>query len=198
MKAEYLEQLMTIYDKCIVEKNKLTEKDKENILLAAVDGLLPTEDKYEIYLDKMKSEAHKILKEFHKWQISGKTTKTYEEYKDFYKKKLNNMFVYQIYGIIYDVFHPFVVKNNFTYLDEHNNTIIYSDEFILGVLKSELYKSMVFENKMDTLDWERKYVPDEYRLKFKKLISYNEFGEPFIYDEPMYSLYSDKANRVLL
>lgn len=39
MKAEYLEQLMTIYDKCIVEKNKLTEKDKENILLAVVDGL---------------------------------------------------------------------------------------------------------------------------------------------------------------
>ena len=44
MKAEYLEQLMTIYDKCIVEKNKLTEKDKENILLAVVDGLLPAED----------------------------------------------------------------------------------------------------------------------------------------------------------
>ena len=45
MKAEYLEQLMTIYDKCKVEKNKLNEKDKEKILFEVVDGLMPEEVK---------------------------------------------------------------------------------------------------------------------------------------------------------
>ncbi|MDT4370589.1 hypothetical protein RO865_17605 [Blautia faecis] len=197
MKVEYLEQLMTIYDKCIVEKNKLTEKDKENILLAVVDGLLPAEDKYEIYLFKMKCEAHKVFNEFHKWCMSGKPVRTFEEYENFYKNTLNNIFVYQVYEIIYDVFHPIVIKKNFTYLDKHNNNVIFNDEFIMAALKSELYKKMVFKEQVETIDWERKYSPDESKFRFATLVSYNEYGDPFIYNEPEYHLYSDKKDRIL-
>ena len=68
--------------------------------------------------------------------MSGKPVRTFEEYENFYKNTLNNIFVYQVYEIIYDVFHPIVIKKNFTYLDKHNNNVIFNDEFIMAALKS--------------------------------------------------------------
>ncbi|MFR6666634.1 MAG: hypothetical protein ACLUQX_10925, partial [Thomasclavelia spiroformis] len=95
------------------------------------------------------------------------------------------------------VFHPIVIKKNFTYLDKHNNNVIFNDEFIMAALKSELYKKMVFKEQVETIDWERKYSPDESKFRFATLVSYNEYGDPFIYNEPEYHLYSDKKDRIL-
>ena len=67
MKAEYLEQLMTIYDKCIVEKNKLTEKDKENILRElkffgiSRQTLFP--DNVDIVCDEIKKAAYNKIQD---------------------------------------------------------------------------------------------------------------------------------------
>lgn len=167
------EYLVNLYIKSEIEHKELSDVDKNVIYKAMLSTLINTDIKYEIYLDKMKEEAFRVIKLFQEWYNNPSNSFSSKEYECFYNNNMKNTFVYDVYKIIYIFFNPIVMNENFITDETEKETNvskrkICNDEFIIDIFHSYFYYNMSnYDNfKKQEIDWSAKYlVPTNFELK---------------------------------
>lgn len=174
MNSELKERIINIWADNINYDQPLSEYDKETILYAILDDLVPDDFKYELYLEKIKEEADRVLYAFEVWRKTSKNANMVE-YKKFYME-LKKTFKYQLYKDIYKFFHPIVINNNFIIetpdtdnLPEHR--IVASDEFVSNTFFNYMnYHALTKEEFINKeINFKEGYIlENEYELKFEQ------------------------------
>lgn len=174
MNSELKERIINIWADNINYDQPLSEYDEETILYAILDDLVPDDFKYELYLEKIKEEADRVLDAFEVWRKTSKNANMVE-YKKFYME-LEKTFKYQLYKDIYKFFHPIVVNNNFIIetpdmdnLPEHR--IVANSEFIFNVFIGYIGYYMLSKEEFvnEEINFKEEYIPEtEDKLKFEQ------------------------------
>ena len=180
MNDSQLDLLMNLYNDCVAGERKLDSNDKDNLFLFLIETFLPTDNKYEVYLDKMKYEAGRIFRKFETWY--NNSDRIFKEYNMFYKAELKNEFKYKVFGLIYDFFNPAMVKWNFCYL-RNETDIIMNDAIISDALENYLYNNMLHKEQINSIDWNEEYIPNIKKIESIRIIGLNEYGEPYILND---------------
>ena len=177
MNDSQLDLLMNLYNDCVAGERKLDSNDKDNLFLFLIETFLPTDNKYEVYLDKMKYEAGRIFRKFEIWY--NNSDRTFKEYNMFYKAELKNEFKYKVFGLIYDFFNPVIIERNFCYLKNGVDSIV-NIEIISDALENYLYNNMLYKEQINNIDWKDKYIPNTKKIEAIKIIGLDKYGEPYI------------------
>lgn len=209
MNSELKERIINIWADNINYDQPISEYDKETILYAILDDLVPDDFKYKLYLEKIKKEANRVNDMFTTWYRNSKMPNM-TEYKKFYTE-LEKSFKYQLYQYIYIFFHPIVINNNFIteaseQEDSMDRRMIANDEFIFNVFINYLYCYTLDkeEFKEEGIDFKERYIPmgeyflnrQQYFRPFEKNKSIFEpnYHEKCRYNDPKFLCYN--SNRM--
>lgn len=185
MDIDVQEKLANLYIKSEIEHKELSNDEINVICKVILNTLVDKRVKYEIYLDKMKEEAFRILDLFQKWYSDSSNSLTIREYKEFYDG-IKNTFVYKVYEFIYIFFNPFVINNNFISNELEANLSkreLCNDEFIINIFYQWFYYNVfdydTFKNK--GINWDEKYsVPSNDILGKQIYMCYDQKTENYI------------------
>lgn len=170
MNSELKERIINIWADSINYDKPISEYDKETILYAILDDLVPDDFKYEFYLEKIKEESNRISNAFIKWYQTHK--ENISEYEKFYTE-LEKSFKYQLYEDIYIFFHPIVINNNFItesseLESDPNRRMIANTDFVLNTFAHYMYRYTFDKEdfKKIEINYKEKYISkDELFLK---------------------------------
>lgn len=162
-----MDNLKDIYIKSVINGEKLSNKDVQEIVKMSLNHIADDDFRYNIYVKQIKTEAWRVINLFKDWYNDKNTIISITNYAKFYVSIVNT-FQYDVYRNIYSFFNPIVFKNNFiddnTLSDDSNKCMLMNSDFIITMLAKYLYQCMLTKDQYicNDIDWKKKYIEPIY------------------------------------